>query len=83
MTMRTSRSYSAVVSGRSAAIRRTTSVPTPRSRSRVRSRAVQESELAQEKAVRLKHKIDALKQQMQRFRELEQQVLALPTSRSR
>jgi transposase len=38
----------------------------------------QESELAQEKAVRLTEKIAALKEQMQQFKELEQQVLAAP-----
>jgi hypothetical protein len=43
----------------------------------------QESGLAREKAGRLKNKIAALREQMQRFRELEPQVLAAPTSRSR
>ncbi|PVE20239.1 IS5/IS1182 family transposase, partial [Microvirga sp. KLBC 81] len=38
----------------------------------------QESELAQEKAGRLKDKIAAPKEQMRQFRELEQQVLAAP-----
>ncbi|QRM28500.1 IS1182 family transposase [Microvirga sp. VF16] len=38
----------------------------------------QERELAQEKAGRLKDKIAALREQMQQFRELEQQVLAAP-----
>ena len=38
----------------------------------------QESELAQEKAGRIKDKIAALREQMQQFRELEQQVLAAP-----
>ena len=38
----------------------------------------QESELAQEKAGRIRDKIAALREQMQQFRELEQQVLAAP-----
>ena len=43
----------------------------------------QESELAHEKAGRIRDKIAGLREQMQQFRELEQQVLAAPTSRSR
>jgi transposase len=43
----------------------------------------QESELAHEKAGRIRDKIAGLREQMQQFRELEQQVLAAPDQQTR